>query len=164
MIPLLRDAVWSVDRDVAITQAGTMDSWIAESASDEHYRTLLMASFSVFAVALAAVGVFAVAVRFVVQRSREMGIRMALGARESDLVRTMLRGALATGLAGTALGLVGAFWASRLLSGFLFAVETWDPATYAGVAGLLLLTCLAASAVPARRIARVNPTEVLRAE
>jgi len=164
VIPLLRQAVWSVDGDLAIGRAGTMRSLMSRSASDERYRTQLMGAFALLAAVLAAVGVFGVTARAVAQRNREMGIRVALGARETELVGTMLRGNLITGLAGTGAGLVAALLATRLVSGFLFGVRTWDPTTYIVVAALLSSICLAATYVPARRIARIDPVDVLRAE
>jgi len=120
--------------------------------------------FSITAVILATTGIFGVTAQGVARRSREMGIRMALGARESGLVRMVLRGSLITALAGTALGLVAAFWTSRLLAQFLFAVDTSDPLTYGLIALLLVTVCLAASYLPARRLFRVDPVEVLRVE
>ena len=163
-VPQMREAVWAVDDALAITQSGTMESLIAKSASDERYRTLLMVVFGILASALAAVGVFGVTARAVSLRTREMGIRMALGQRESGIVANILRGTLVIGLLGTATGVVAALWASKAVSGLLFGVETTDPITYAAVAGLLLVLCLTASYLPARRIARVDPVDVLRAE
>ena len=97
-------------------------------------------------------------------RTKEMGIKMALGARESGLVGTTVWGTLLIGLAGTAVGLTGALWASRLLTRFLFGIESSDPTTYGVVAALILIVCLLASYAPARRISRVSPVEVLKAE
>ena len=160
----MRDAVWSVDSELAIIRSGTMDSIISRSASDERFRTLLMGAFGLLAALLAAVGVFGVTARAVAQRTREMGIRMALGARESGVVAAILGGSVLTGLLGTAVGIFGALWASRLLSGFLFDIEPTDPVTYVVVVASLLTLCVLASFLPARRIARVDPVEVLRAE
>ncbi len=164
MIRQMRDAVWSVDGELAITNSGTMASLISRSANDERYRTVLMGMFGVLAAALAAVGVFGVTARAVAQRTREMGIRMALGAREAEMVTTVLRGSIVTGLLGVAVGIFGAFWASRIVSGFLFDVEPSDPLTYGAVASALLILCLLASYLPARRIARLDPVDVLKAE
>jgi putative ABC transport system permease protein len=163
-IPQMRDAVWSVDSELAIIRSGTMESLISSSASDERFRTLLMGAFGILASALAAVGVFGVTARTVAQRTREMGIRMALGARESGVVTEILGGSLIAGLLGIAVGIVGALWASRLVSGFLFNIEPTDPTTYAVVVSLLLTLCLLASYLPARRIARVDPVDVLKVE
>jgi predicted permease len=164
VIVQLRDAVWSVDSDLAITHSGTMASLISTSASDERYRTLLMGAFGVLASVLAAVGVFGVTARAVRLRAREMGIRLALGARETGMMTTILRGSMVVGLLGTALGILASLWVSRLVSGLLFDIEPSDPLTYTVVASSLLVLCLIASYLPARRISNVNPVEVLRAE
>ncbi|NIM48224.1 MAG: FtsX-like permease family protein, partial [Gemmatimonadales bacterium] len=164
VIPLMREAIWSVDRDVPVTQASTMASLVSRSGSHQRYRTLLLLVFGVVAALLAAAGVFGVTARSVAQRAREMGIRMALGARQEGLVGGVVRSSLGTALAGTVVGVLGALWTSRLISGFLFGVEAWDPLTYGAVASLLFIVCLVASYVPARRIARIDPMDVLRAE
>jgi len=164
VMPLLREAVWSVDPDLPVTVAGTMDSLVRESAANDRYRTLLLAVFSAIAAVLAAVGVFGTTARIVAQRNQEMGIRIALGARAGDIAKMILRWSFSTGIMGTLLGLPAAFWTSRLLARFLFGVESRDPLTYAAVASLLLTICLAASAVPARRATKVDPVQVLRAE
>ncbi len=164
VIPLMRNAVWSLDRDLAITQSGTMASLISRSASDERYRTLLMGVFGVLASVLAGVGVFGVTARAVALRTREMGIRMALGAREAGMVTAILGGSMVTSLLGITVGVFVALWVSRAVSGFLFDVEPSDPLTYALVAASLLILCLLASYLPARRITRVNPIDVLRTE
>jgi ABC-type antimicrobial peptide transport system permease subunit len=160
----MRNAVWSLDRDLAITQSGTMASLISRSASDERYRTLLMGVFGVLASVLAGVGVFGVTARAVALRTREMGIRMALGAREAGMVTAILGGSMVTSLLGITVGVFVALWVSRAVSGFLFDVEPSDPLTYALVAASLLILCLLASYLPARRITRVNPIDVLRTE
>lgn len=164
IIPRLREAVWSVDHDAPITQADIVTALIARSSREERYRTLLVVAFAVSATVLSAVGVLGTTARGVTQRTRELGIRMALGAREAGLIGATLRDSLVTSLAGTAFGLVGAFAASRLLSRFLFGVEPSDALTYGVAAALVVVVCLAASYVPARRIASLNPVDVLRAE
>lgn len=164
VIPLMREAVWSLDRQLVVKNATTVAALVAQSANKERYGTLLVNVFGVIATLLAAVGIFGVTARSVARRAREMGIRMALGARGSALVRSTVRRFLLTGLAGTAVGLVGALWVSRLLKRFLYGVEPSDPLTYGTVAALIVVVCLLASYTPARRITRVNPVEVLRAE
>ena len=93
-----------------------------------------------------------------------MGIKMALGARRTELVGKTVLGMVYIGVGGASVGLIGALWSSRLLSGFLFGVEPWDAATYGVAAALIVLVCLAASYAPARRIATVDPVEVLNVE
>ena len=164
VIPLMRDAVRTVDADLVIKNATTVAALVAQSTENERYRALLMGVFGILAALLAAAGVFGVAARSVALRTREMGVRMALGARAAGLIGATVRGILVTGLAGTAVGLVGALWTSSLLARFLFGVEPSDPTTYGVVAALIVMVCLLASYVPARRITRVNPVDVLRAE
>jgi putative ABC transport system permease protein len=160
----MREAVGLVDRDLVVKNATTIAALVAQSASHERYRTLLFTSFGILAALLAAAGVFGVTARSVALRTRELGIRMALGAREFGLIGTTVREMLCTGIAGTAVGLMGALWSSRLVARFLFGIEPWDPTTYAVVAALTVAVCLLASFAPARRITKVNPVEVLRAE
>ena len=164
MIPLMREAVWSVDRELAITNATTVAELVAQSAAQERYRTLLMNVFGILAALLAAAGVFGVATRSVAMRTREMGIRMVLGVRKPGLVWTTLQGVLSSGMVGMALGLVGAFWAGRSISSFLFDVEPSDPLTYCVVAALVVVVCLLATYLPTRRVLRVDPVDVLRVE
>ena len=164
VIPLMREAVGSVDEELVVKNATTVAALVAESTANESYRALLMGVFGILAALLAAAGVFGVAARSVALRTREMGVRMALGARASGLIGTTMRDILITGLAGTAAGLLGALWASRLLTRFLFGVEPEDPTTYGVVAALIVAVCLLSSYVPARRITRVEPVDVLRAE
>jgi putative ABC transport system permease protein len=163
-IPQMRAAVWSIDEDLAITHSGTMDSLISRSVADERYRTILMATFGLLASTLAAVGVFGVTARSVSLRTKEMGIRIALGQRETALISNILTGSLAIGLTGTFVGIVSALLAGKAVAGLLFGIDVSDPVTYGSVAASLLVLCAVASYLPARRIARVDPVEVLRAE
>jgi len=160
----MRDAVRAYDPDIPVRQVTTLPDLIAASASQERYRTMLMAVFGALATLLAAVGIFGVTAQGVVQRTREMGIRMSLGADERHLVGAVVGRALGTGAVGIAAGLVAAAWIGRWLAGLLFGVDPLDPPTYAFVAALLALVCAAASFLPARRIAGIDPARVLRAE
>jgi predicted permease len=163
-LPLMSASVRSVDGELVVKNSTTVADLIASSADHERYRTLLLNFFGILAAFLAAAGVFGVTARGVALRTRELGIRMALGARGSGLIGVTVRGALYIGITGTAVGMLGALWSSRLLSRFLYGVEPWDPTTYAIVATLIVMVCLVASYAPARRITNVNPVEVLRAE
>jgi len=164
IVPAMREAVWAVDADVAIKAAGSLEAVIAQSASEERYRTLLMAVFAVLATLLAAVGIMGVTARSVAQRTRELGIRKALGAESGPLVGEVLRSATLTASVGVGLGLIGAFWVGRVMAGFLFGVESFDPLTYAGVGALFMTVCVVASYLPARRIVQVDPVRVLNSE
>jgi putative ABC transport system permease protein len=158
----LRQAVRSVDRDAPISRVATLPDLISDSAREERFRTVLMVVFAICATLLAGAGVFGVTARSVAQRTKELGIRKALGAESGRLVLLALSGTLQVGLAGIGLGLLGAFWSSRLLGQFLFGIEAWDLGTYLLMAASLLVLSALASYLPARRAGRVSPMEVLR--
>jgi len=164
LFPNLRQAIWSIDPDAPISRVATLPSLIKNSARDERFRAVLMVVFAVCAALLAGAGVFGVTSRSVGQRTKEMGIRKALGARPEGLVKLALAGTVKAGVIGVVLGLLGAFWTSRLLAQFLFGIEPWDPLTYGAVAAILLALALAASYFPARRAGLVAPMDVLREE
>ncbi len=160
----MQQAVRNADPGAVILSVDTMESLISLSGIDQRYRAVLVALFGITAVLLAAVGIFGVTARNVALRTRELGIRAALGATGQGLIGMVLRGSLMTAITGTAVGLAGALLVSRLLEGFLFEVETTDPLTYAAVVSLLAGVCFVASYLPTRRVAKVNPVVVLRAE
>ncbi len=160
----LKSAVWAVDPDILIGSASTMDSHMSDAVSDDRYRAFLAAAMACVAALLAAIGVFGVTARAVAQRRQEFGVRMALGATGDRLIAAVVRGSLLPAVVGAGFGLVAAYWVSRLIARFLFGIEPNDPASFAGVAAGILLTCLLASYLPARRIAQVDPVEVLREE
>jgi putative ABC transport system permease protein len=164
VIELMRAAVLEADAAVPITRASTAQSFVTNAAGSYRYRTLLMLAFAIVSAALATAGVFGVTARAVTQQSREMGIRLALGAGEGRIVLATVRRSLATGLLGTGLGLLGALWAARLLSRFLFGVQSTDLSTYTVVAAALVVLSLLGSYVPARRVTQLDPADVLRAE
>jgi len=161
---VLRNAIRTVDGNLPITQTATMSDLVLESVKAERFRTFLVMTFGVVAAMLAATGVFGVTARSVARCSREMGIRSALGAQHQHLLITILRGKLRVATFGTLAGLAVALLFARLLSHFLFGIETWDIPTYAAVGSLVLLTSTVSGYLPARRILRVEPADVLRAE
>jgi len=163
-IPLMREAIWAIDENIAITQEETMASLVARSASDERFRTLLIGVFGFAAVLLASVGIFGVTARTVGQRTRELAIRKAVGARGSELTKMVIVQNLIAGSVGTIAGVIGAIWISQFVSRFLFNIEATDPLTYGTVCALVLAVSVIASYIPARRSAGVDPVEVLRAE
>ena len=163
-ISFMHDAVRATDPNVPITRSSTVGAFVSQATGDQRYRMLLMLAFAICSAVLATAGVFGVTARAVAMQSRDMGIRLALGAREGILVGATVRSSLATGILGTALGLLGALWASRVLSRFLFGIENTDLATYAAVASLLVLLSLLGSYLPARRITQIDPAETLRVE
>ncbi len=160
----LRGAIWAVDADAPVTRVSTLESLISRSARNERFRTILMIVFGACATMLAAAGVFGVTSRSVALRMRELGIRLAIGARGTELIRLSLGRTLLAGCGGIGAGLIAALWLSRGLSRFLFGIESWDPATYTFAAVTLLGFSLIASVLPALRAARIDPVQVLRNE
>ncbi len=160
----MRDLVRAFDAGIPVRQVTTLPHLIQASAAQERYRALLLSLFALLATLLAAVGVFGTTARAVAQRSKEMGVRMSLGAGEDRLVGSVVARGLGAGLAGTAAGLLLAAGAGPLLAGFLFGVEPFDASTYGAAALLLLLVTGTACWLPARRIARLDPATVLRGD
>jgi len=163
-LPVLREAVWSEDPDIPISASTTVEELVHAAESDDRFRAVLTSVFAALAMLLAAVGVFGVTARGVAQRTREMGIRTALGAQSSELVGLALRGTMASAALGTALGLLAAAWTSNLITHLLIGVEGRDPITFAGVGSLLLAVCLIASFLPAHRVTKIQPMEVISEE
>lgn len=144
--------------------AQTMDSVIADSVTSQRFSMILLVAFAVLALLLASVGIYGVISYVVGQRSHEIGIRMALGAKPGDILRLILgRGGRLAGL-GVAVGLAAAFGLTRLMTKMLYGVGATDPLTFSGVAVLLTLVALAACYIPARRATRVDPVVALRYE
>jgi putative ABC transport system permease protein len=164
LLPAMREALWRVDDELAITASGTLEAAIVDSASEERFRTLLMTVFAALATLLAAVGIMGVTARNVSQRTRELGIRKAMGAADDALLGEVIRSAALTGLLGVGLGLAGAYALRPLLAAFLFGVGSFDLPTYAGVGVFLLLVSVLASYLPGRRLLEVDPAMVMRVE
>jgi predicted permease len=159
----LRRMVRNRDPNVPV-KFSTLEENLADNVATPRFRTLLLGIFAGLAVCLAMAGVYGVMAYAVGQRSNEIGLRMALGASRNDVLGLVLRQGLVYVALGLALGLAGAFAATRLLASFLFEVKPADPATYAAVAALLAAAALAATYVPARRATRVDPLTALRQE
>jgi len=157
-------AVHDVDRGLAVFGVEPMQVTLSRSIGQRRFTMLLLGLFAAVALLLAAIGIHGVLSYGVSQRRREIGIRMALGARGSDMVGLVMRQGLALAGAGLALGLAGAFGLSRFLSSQLFGVAPTDPATFAAVAALLGIVALAATIAPAHRAASVDPLVTLRSE
>ena len=149
---------------VALASAAPFESFLERPLAQPRLNALLLAVFAASAVALAAIGLFGVMALMVRQRTRELGVRMALGASTSDVGRLVLRRGMTLAAAGTGLGLLGALAANRLLSSLLFEVSPTDAVTLGAVALALLMVAAIASAVPARSSTRIEPAVALRAD
>jgi len=160
----IRDAIHRVSRDQVVDDMKTLEQLKVDSVAGERFRSILMGIFASVALLLAAIGLYGVISYSVVQRTREIGIRTALGADPGDIRALVLRGAMTLTALGLALGFAGALGLSRFLSSLLFDTGQYDPATLAGVAALLGLVALLACLIPARRAMAVDPIVALRCE
>lgn len=158
----VRAQVLAIDRDQAISNVRTMDEIIDGSIGQRRVTLVLLGLFAGAAVTLAMVGLYGVIAYSVTRRTRELGIRRALGAQQRDILGLVLRQGLSLALTGVAIGIGGALALTRLMTGFLFHVSATDPATFAGIALLFVLIALAASYIPARRATSVDPMDALR--
>ncbi len=162
IVSALRREVAALDPAQPLFDVRTMAARRAESVAPRRFSLLLVAAFAAMALGLAAVGIYGTVAQRVSRRRRELGIRQALGARPGQLLALVLGEGARLGLAGIALGTLGAWWLSRFLASLLFAVTPSDPATYAAVGALLFLVVLAACWAPARRAQRLAPLAALR--
>jgi len=160
----LRAAMASVDPEIPPGEIRTLDQIIGFQIAEPRFRSFVIASFAIITLVLAAVGLYGLISYSVAQQTREIGIRIALGAAPSQVVGPMLRRGLILALSGVALGLVGAFFASRVIAQFLFGITATDPVTIAGVSTLLVVVAMIATWIPSRRALRVDPIVALRAE
>jgi len=158
----VRAAVAKVDKDLALTQIQTMDEIAYGSSARPRFRAELLATFAGLALVLSAVGVFGVLAFSVIQRTREFGIRMALGAQMGDVLRTVLSRGLVIAAGGVMLGLLGAALLAHTMSALLFGVQPLDPVAFSVAGGSLGLVAVTAALVPALRAARVDPVIALR--
>src|SRR6266508_2771046 len=164
LVTSVRLAVRELDSDLALADIHPMEDLLSESTAVYRLRAGLITAFTVVAVLLAALGIYAVITQVMAQRTHELGIRMALGAQRLDVLALVLRQGMRLTVAGMAIGLAGAFALTRLLEGMLFGVRPTDPFTYATVIVLLGAVAPVACYLPARRAAKVDPMEALRCE
>jgi putative ABC transport system permease protein len=157
----IRQAVLEIDKDQPISASKSLDQLFSESVSRQRFAMLLLAVFAGIAMVLAAVGIYGVLSYAVAQRTHEIGIRMALGARVTDVLRLVVGRAVALTLIGIALGLGGSLLITRVMSSLLFGVTATDPFTFIAIPILLTLVSLAASYLPSRRATKVDPTIAL---
>lgn len=164
LIPAIREQVKALDKDVPVYGVKSMDDYVAESVALPRLDSTLLGIFAGLALVLAVVGIYGVMAYGVAQRTNEIGIRMTLGAQRTDVLRLVLRQGLGIATAGVAIGIVGAFGATRLLSKMLFGVTPGDPLTFAAVAVALVICALVACYIPAWRATKVDPMVALRYE
>ncbi len=155
-------AIHELDRSVPVYQVSTMEDYLYKSAAQPRFQTFLLSCFAVIALALAAIGLYGLLSYMVVQRTLEIGLRMALGAQRGDALRMIVLRGLTLALAGVVLGMAASAGLTRLISGMLFGVRPTDPVTLAATAALLLAVSVAASSVPAFRASRLDPMKTLR--
>jgi len=160
----LRAAVHSVDANMPITQLTSIEDLIATTGAERTFQARLLAGFAALALVLSLIGIYGVASYAVTMRTREIGIRMALGARAGDVVRMVLGRMLLLAGTGLAVGIGGALFATRVLGKMLYEVRPDDPSTMIAVGSILAASAIAASWLPARRAARVDPLVALRWE
>ncbi|HEX4696404.1 MAG TPA: ABC transporter permease [Candidatus Udaeobacter sp.] len=160
----VRNAIWAVDKDQPVAAIDTMDHIVSEAVARQRFTMLLLGLFATLALLLASVGIYGVMSYSVAQRTREIGIRIALGARRSDVLQMTVKQGLKLVGAGMILGLVAAFFLTRVLATLLFGISATDPLTFLGISLVLLVVAVLASYVPALRATRVDPITALRAQ
>jgi putative ABC transport system permease protein len=162
--PAVRRMIREIDPDQPVSDVRTMNQVMAEWVGRDRFNTLLLGVFAGLAALLAAVGIFGVMSYSVTLRTREIGLRMALGAQPGEVLKVILKQGLLLTSIGIGLGMAGALALTRLMSGLLFGVESTDPATFAAIVLLFAFVALIACYIPARRATRVDPLIALRAE
>jgi predicted permease len=162
--PVLRHEIQAVDANLPVDRITTLSDLLSDSVSEPRFRTVVVGAFAGVALALVAIGIMGVLAYLVTQRTREIGLRMALGADRVQVVGLVLRQTLTMSAVGVAIGLAAAAALTQLLRGYLFDVQPTDPMTFAGAAVLLVGVALLASYVPARRATDVDPLVALRSE
>jgi putative ABC transport system permease protein len=160
----IRSEVQLIDADQPLADVRTLEQRIAETVVRQRAIMFLLSVFALLALVLAAVGIYGVVSYSVARRTREIGIRMALGADRNRVLRLIFLQGMRLIAVGVALGLAGSYALTRLMESLLFGVSATDPMTFAGISSLLVLVALGACFVPARRAMRVDPMTALRSE
>src|SRR5215831_16258421 len=164
LAPAIKNAIWSVDKDQPIVRVAMMDDLLAASAAERHFVLILFQAFGLIALALAATGIYGVLSASVSERTREIGVRAALGAQRSGIVALVLRQGLTLTCLGIGIGAVGGVAASQALTSLLFGVSRLDPLAYLAVISLLSAVAVVACGIPAWRAAKIDPMVALRYE
>jgi putative ABC transport system permease protein len=160
----VRDQLASLDRDVPLTQVRVFNEYMSRTLAKPRFNALLLSIFAGTALLLTAIGIYGVLAYSVSQRTNEIGIRIALGAAQSNIFRLVVGEAMLLVAISMGIGLLGAFMATHFLSSLLYGVGAWDPVTFASIATLIAMVAFLACWLPARRAARVDPITALRAE
>ena len=160
----VRNAIWSVEKDQAVADIDTMDHIVAEAVARQRFSMVLLGFFAAVALLLASVGIYGVMSYSVAQRTREIGIRIALGARRADVLQMTVKAGLKLVGAGMLLGVAAAFILTRVMATLLYGISATDPITFAGISLVLLAVAIFASYVPALRATKVDPIVALHAQ
>jgi putative ABC transport system permease protein len=160
----VQNTVWSIDRSLPLASLKTMEQVISASVWQPRFNLLLVGLFAALALILAPVGIYGVMAYSVTERTHEIGIRMALGAKQADVTRMVVREGMALAAIGGAIGLAGALALTRLLGSLLYQVKATDPAVFTAIPCLFAVVAVLASYIPARRATRVDPTIALHWE
>jgi len=164
LLPIVRQKVHGLDAELPLATVRTMEEWVSNSAAQPRLSAALVGAFALVAVVIAAIGIYGVLAYSVNQRTREIGVRMALGARADAVVRLIVTEGMMVALIGVAAGIAGGMILSRAIDSLVYGIAPHDPRTFVGVATLLTVVSFAACWLPARRAARVNPIIALRDE
>jgi putative ABC transport system permease protein len=164
LLPSLRKKVHEIDAELALANVRTMDEWVSNTGAQPRLNALLLGVFAAGALLIAAVGIYGVLAYSVSQRTQEIGLRMALGAKPAAVRGLVIGDGMKVGAIGIGIGLLGGVALGRAMSSLLYGVPVRDPATFAGVAVVLLAVVFAACAIPARRASRIDPMAALRDE
>ena len=164
LVSAIREGVWELDTGMPLADVKTLDQHLGEQMAQPRFSMMLLSIFAALALVLAGIGLYAVMAYAVSQRRRELGVRMALGAQEGDILGLVLRQGMTVAIGGVGAGLLGAFLVSRVLRSLLFGVSPTDVTTFGGVTLLLLVVTFLACCLPARRATRVDPVVALRTD
>jgi putative ABC transport system permease protein len=164
LAPAIRKEVAAIDPNQPVANIKTMEQWVAESVEQPRFRTFLFGIFSGAALLLSIVGIYGVMSFVVTQRTHELGIRLALGARPGDVLRFVMRQGMTPALVGLATGLAATFALTRFIKGFLYGIKATDPLTFVTITLILIIVSLLACYQPARRASKVDPVVALRGE